>query len=128
MGSTVKIIPNLIPRTEKQLLCATFLEAVIRFYEDPENMRAFEAWRRKKGGTADEPEGSRYAPGEISQPRPAAIGIQILGVSPRQLSRLIADGREPFAAIGANIGTSQKYIRIYTERLIAYLNGSLSGV
>lgn len=56
MGSAVKIIPSLIPGTEKQLLCATFLEAVIRFYEDPENMRAFEAWRRKKGGTADEPE------------------------------------------------------------------------
>ena len=56
MGSAVKITPSLIPAMEKQLLCATFLEAVIRFYEDPENMRAFEAWRRKKGGTADEPE------------------------------------------------------------------------
>ena len=56
MGSAVKITPSLIPGTEKQLLCATFLEAVIRFYENPENMRAFEAWRRKKGGTADEPE------------------------------------------------------------------------
>ena len=58
MGSAVKINPNLIPSMEKQLLCATFLEAVIRFYENPENMRAFEAWRRRKGGTADEPEGS----------------------------------------------------------------------
>lgn len=56
MGSAVKITPSLIPGAEKQLLCATFLEAVIRFYEDPENMRAFEVWRRKKGGTADEPE------------------------------------------------------------------------
>lgn len=56
MGSAVKITPNLIPGTEQQLLFATFLEAVIRFYENPENMRAFEAWRRKKGGTADEPE------------------------------------------------------------------------
>ena len=56
MGSAVKITPSLIPGTEKQLLCATFLEAVIRFHEYPENMRAFEAWRRKKGGTADEPE------------------------------------------------------------------------
>ena len=53
---------------------------------------------------------------------------KILGVSPRQLSRLIADGREPFASIGANIGTNQKYVRIYTERLIAYMNGSLAGV
>ena len=50
MGSTVRINPNLIPSMEKQLLCATFLEAVIRFYENPENMRAFERWRAEKGG------------------------------------------------------------------------------
>ena len=59
---------------------------------------------------------------------PLQQASEYLGVSPRQLSKLIAEGREPFAAIGANIGTSQKYIRIYTERLIAYLNGSLTGV
>lgn len=58
MGSAVKINPNLIPSMEKQLLCATFLEAVIRFYEDPENMRAFERWRAEKGGNADESERS----------------------------------------------------------------------
>lgn len=58
MGSAVKITPSLIPGAEKQLLCAIFLEAVIRFYENEENMRAFEAWRRRKGGTADEPERS----------------------------------------------------------------------
>ena len=58
MGSAVKISPSLIPGAEKQLLCATFLEAVIRFYENEDNMRAFEAWRRRKGGTADEPERS----------------------------------------------------------------------
>ena len=51
MGSAVRINPNLIPSMEKQLLCATFLEAVIRFYEDPENMRAFEKWRAEKGGS-----------------------------------------------------------------------------
>ena len=55
---------------------------------------------------------------------PLQLASEYLGVSPRQLSKLIAEGREPFAAIGA----SQKYIRIYTERLIAYLNGSLTGV
>ena len=59
---------------------------------------------------------------------PLQQASEYLGVSPRQLSKLIAEGREPFAAIGANIRTSQKYIRIYTERLIAYLNGSLTGV
>ena len=48
---------------------------------------------------------------------PLQQASEYLGVSPRQLSKLIANGREPFAAIGANIGTSQKYIRIYTERL-----------
>ena len=52
MGTAVKINPNLIPSMEKQLLCATFLEAVIRFYENPENMRAFERWRAEKGGSS----------------------------------------------------------------------------
>ena len=52
MGSAVRINPNLIPSMEKQLLCATFLEAVIRFYENPDNMRAFERWRAEKGGSA----------------------------------------------------------------------------
>ena len=52
MGSAVKINPNLIPSMEKQLLCATFLEAVIRFYENTDNMRAFERWRAEKGGSS----------------------------------------------------------------------------
>ena len=56
---------------------------------------------------------------------PREVASQYLGVSPRQLSKLIAEGREPFASIGANIGNKQKYIRVYTERLIAYLNGEL---
>lgn len=55
---TVQINPNLIPSMEKQLLCATFLEAVSRFYEDPKNMRAFEKWRIEKGGNA-------YGPGVL---------------------------------------------------------------
>lgn len=59
---------------------------------------------------------------------PLKVAAKYLGMSPRQLSKLIAEGREPFASIGANIGTNQKYIRIYTERLIAYMNGQLSGV
>ena len=46
----VQINPNLIPSMETQLLCATFLEAVIRFYEDPKNMQAFEKWHSEKGG------------------------------------------------------------------------------
>ena len=58
MGGAVRINPNLIPSLEKQLLCATFLEAVIRFYENPDNMRAFERWRAEKGGNAYGPENS----------------------------------------------------------------------
>ncbi len=54
---------------------------------------------------------------------PLDVASELLGVSPRQLSRLVAEGREPFCLIGANIGTRQRYVRIYTERLIAYLNG-----
>ena len=58
ISMAVQINPNLIPSMEKQLLCATFLEAVIRFYEDPKNMWAFEKWRSEKGGNTDGPERS----------------------------------------------------------------------
>lgn len=53
IGSAVRVIPTLIPNMEKQLLCATFLEAVIRFYQDPDNAKAFERWRNEKGGSAN---------------------------------------------------------------------------
>lgn len=53
---------------------------------------------------------------------PLEVAGKLLGVSKRQLSWLIAEGREPFALIGANIGTKQRYIRIYTEPLIALLS------
>ena len=56
------------------------------------------------------------------------VAGKLLGVSPRQLSKLIAEGREPFIYFGANIGTKQNYVRIYTERLIAFLNGELPKV
>lgn len=56
---------------------------------------------------------------------PLNVAGQLLNVSPRQLSRLVAEGREPFASIGANIGIKQRYVRIYTERLIAFLNGEM---
>ena len=59
---------------------------------------------------------------------PLKVAADYLGISPRQLSKLIAAGRKPYASIGGNIGTKQRYIRIYTERLIAYLNGTLAGV
>lgn len=56
---------------------------------------------------------------------PLSVASKLLGVSPRQLSKLIASGREPFSLFGADIGTSQHYVRVYTGRLIAYLNGEL---
>lgn len=56
---------------------------------------------------------------------PLDVEAKLLGASRRQLSFLVAEGREPFCLIGANIGTTQRYVRIYTERLIAYLNGEM---
>lgn len=52
---------------------------------------------------------------------PIDVAASFLGVSSRQLSWLVAEGREPFASIGANIGVRQRYIRIYTEPLISLL-------
>ena len=59
---------------------------------------------------------------------PLKVAADYLGMSPRQLSKLIAAGRKPYADLGGNIGTKQKYIRVYTARLIDYLNGTLAGV
>ena len=59
---------------------------------------------------------------------PLKVAAGYLGMSPRQLSKLIAAGRKPYADLGGNIGTKQKYIRVYTARLIAYLNGTLAGM
>ncbi len=59
---------------------------------------------------------------------PLEVASKYLGVSPRRLSQLIAERREPISAIGMNIGVRQNYVRIYTERLIAYMNGKLPDV
>ena len=37
---------------------------------------------------------------------PLQVASELLGVSPRQLSRLVAEGREPYSLIGGNIGIS----------------------
>lgn len=50
--STIKINPDTIPIMEQKILCAAFLDAILRFYEDPENMAAFER-HMGKGGPAD---------------------------------------------------------------------------
>ena len=59
---------------------------------------------------------------------PLKVAAELLDVSPRQLSWLIAEGREPFCQFGANIGIKQRYVRVYTERLIAFLNAELPTV
>ena len=51
----VRIRPNSIPSMEKKLLCATFLEAVISFYEDPENEKSFKKWCAEKGESTYDP-------------------------------------------------------------------------
>ena len=53
--SDVRIDPKEIPNMEMKLLCTTILDAVIRFYEEPENMTAFERWQAGKGETFIEP-------------------------------------------------------------------------
>ena len=54
---------------------------------------------------------------------PLREAAALLGLSPRQLSHLIVNGREPFASLGANIGLRQNYVRVYTSRLVHYLGG-----
>lgn len=44
----VKIDTAAIPRIEVKILCGTFLEAVQAFYQDPQNLADFEAWRKAR--------------------------------------------------------------------------------
>ena len=53
--SDVRINPKEISPMEMKLLCATILDAVIRFYKEPENMAAFQKWHAGKGETFIEP-------------------------------------------------------------------------
>ncbi len=47
--TVIRIIPKNIPSMEKKILCATFLEAVVKFYKDPKNNTAFNKWHAEKG-------------------------------------------------------------------------------
>jgi len=58
---------------------------------------------------------------------PRQVAAELLGVSPRQLSWLVAEGRHPFHLFGTNIGTRQTYVRIYTEPLLRYLCDGVLG-
>ena len=46
--SPIRIDTSRIPAVEVQILSATFLDAVQRFYENPDNIRRFEEWRNKR--------------------------------------------------------------------------------
>ena len=46
----IRINPKEIPSMEKKLLCTTFLDAVIRFYQNTDNELAFRKWCTEKGG------------------------------------------------------------------------------
>ena len=52
-NNNVRINPKLIPNIEKKLLCSTFLDAVIRYYKDPENERRFQEWKKKRESSQD---------------------------------------------------------------------------
>ena len=53
----IKIYPEKMPRLEREHLAAVFIKAVERFYKDPENQRAFEAWLAKEKEKEKEKEG-----------------------------------------------------------------------
>jgi len=50
----ISVNPTTIPAMELRILCATVLDAVKRFYEDPVNAAGFERWlAERKGGETD---------------------------------------------------------------------------
>lgn len=52
--NAIRIDPNSIPNIEKKLLCSTFLEAVIKFYKDPENEKHFQEWEKNRQSSQGE--------------------------------------------------------------------------
>ena len=56
---------------------------------------------------------------------PLRVAAPYLGMSARRLSELVAEGRKPYSLLGGNIGGRRRMVIIYTERLIAYVNGYL---
>lgn len=56
-SSAVKINVSEIPQIELKLLGRTFLDAVKKFYENPENVRGFEEWKAKRDAERQQKEG-----------------------------------------------------------------------
>jgi len=44
----VTIDTSLIPALERKLIGGTFYNAMVRFYEDPKNLRRFEEWQKQR--------------------------------------------------------------------------------
>ena len=109
---------------EQKILCATFLEAVLRFYEDPKNRDALSGGVREKEEMLLNKRTAEQLRRDYPDYVPLDVAAKYLGVSRRQLSWLIAEGRAPYASIGGNIGKKQRYVRVYTEPLIDLLCGS----
>ena len=48
---SIKFNFDQIPEKEARVLCQTFLEACKKFYSDPKNLAAYEAWEAKRDAT-----------------------------------------------------------------------------
>ena len=76
----IKIDTTLIPRLEARILCAAFLEAVLRFYENPANVAGFERrLTEREGGIADGQADRASAPAGVSESYAAAGGGAAVG-------------------------------------------------
>jgi hypothetical protein len=78
--SKITINPLSIPKIETQVLCADFLEAVLRFYENPENTAGFEKWLdERKGENANGQENGNKNPVRISKSRASTHSGSVSG-------------------------------------------------
>lgn len=60
VGPIPKIDVNKIPKFQMDMLCRTLLESVRRFYEDPENVRKYEEWKKnRENGDSPNDEGGK---------------------------------------------------------------------
>lgn len=46
MAKTLHLDLSQIGEADKRNLCSTFLDAIERFYDDPENVKKFNAWKK----------------------------------------------------------------------------------
>jgi len=51
LDKQIKTDASAIPATDLRLLCSTLLDAVKRFYEDPQNIAMYEEWCSNRNGS-----------------------------------------------------------------------------